>query len=66
MSGVVYGGLQLESRYQVLGHNAGVVISLVALGAGVYFVVLLGVSSEFRETVNRNLPTKVPLISRNQ
>ena len=66
MSGVVYGGLQLESRYQVLGHNAGVVISLVTLGASVYFVVLLGVSSEFRETVNRNLPAKTPLISRNQ
>jgi len=44
--------------------NAVFVVLLVGLGAAVYFVLLLGISSRFRTTVTNNLPFTVPLLDR--
>jgi len=63
MAGVVAAGLWLEGTYRLVGHNFAVVVGLVVLGAGVYFVALLGLSTEFRETVDRNLPVSIPFVS---
>ena len=60
---IVYAGVWLENTYRVVGHNFAVVAVLVTGGAGVYFFALLGLSREFRETVDRNLPVDVPLVS---
>mgnify|MGYP003835464187 FL=1 len=64
MAIVVYGTLLIENTYRVVGHNFVVVVVLVTLGASIYFVVLLGLSTEFRETVSRNVPVEIPLVSR--
>jgi len=42
--------------------NAVFVVLLVGLGAAVYFVLLLSISSTFRTTVTNNLPFAVPLL----
>jgi len=63
MAGVVYSGLRMEEAYRLVGHNFAVVVILVIAGAGVYFTMLLGLSREFRETVDRNLPVDLPLVS---
>ncbi|MDZ7731070.1 MAG: oligosaccharide flippase family protein [Natrialbaceae archaeon] len=63
MGGVVYAGLWTERTYRVLQHNAATVVVLVLLGAGVYFTALLVLSSEFRDTVDRNVPVDLPLHS---
>jgi hypothetical protein len=44
-------------------HNAIIVVSLVGLGAGVSFLTLLGISCEFRETADHNLPVELPYLS---
>jgi O-antigen/teichoic acid export membrane protein len=63
MGGVVLAGrVLLETRVE-LPHNAIVVVLLVAVGAGVYFLALLSISGEFRETVGRNLPVDVPYLT---
>ena len=62
MGTVVYGGFYAENTYGVLGHNAGTVVLLVTLGAAVYFLILLLISTTFRTTVDRNLPFDVPLL----
>lgn len=59
MAAIVYGGLWTERTYRVIGHNFTIVLLLVLLGAAVYFVVLLGLSREFRRTVRRNLPADI-------
>lgn len=56
MGGVVFAGLRFEAAYLNIGHNVAVVLSLVALGATVYFAILLAISSQFRVTVADNLP----------
>lgn len=63
MAAVVYWGLQIENTSRIIGHNFAVVIALVTIGAGVYFGVLLALSTEFRETVDRNLPVDIPFVS---
>jgi len=59
MGGVVHTGLRIEAAYVDLGHNFALVLFLVGLGAGVYFLTLVGISSRFRQTVVRNLPVAV-------
>jgi O-antigen/teichoic acid export membrane protein len=59
MGGVVYSGLWIENTYRLLQHNIATVLLLVGLGAAVYFLILLGISSTFRDTVNRNLPIDI-------
>jgi peptidoglycan biosynthesis protein MviN/MurJ (putative lipid II flippase) len=56
MGGVVFLGVHLESTYLQIGHNFLVVLSLVGVGASVYFLVLLLLSGRFRSTVWENLP----------
>lgn len=63
MAAMVYAGLFLENNYRVLGHNLATVLILVMGGAGIYFLVLLSLSTEFRETVDRNLPMELPFLS---
>ena len=63
MGVIVFGGRQLVERTELLAHNAAIVLSLVTLGAVCYVLVLLGISAEFRETVDRNLPLDVPFLS---
>jgi O-antigen/teichoic acid export membrane protein len=63
MAGVVYGGLRVEETHRLVGHNFAVVVSLVTVGAGIYFTILLGISTEFRETVDRNIPVEFSFLS---
>ncbi len=46
---------------QVAGESIPIVAGIVAVGAIVYFLTLLGISGEFRRTVRENLPFRVPL-----
>lgn len=57
MAGSVIGLLQLERTYFVFQHNFAVVLLAVVLGAGTYFVTLLGLSEHFRTTVSNNIPS---------
>lgn len=61
MATIVYAGLYIESTHQIMSHNFATVVVLVVTGAIVYFLLLLGLSKEFRETVDRNLPFTLPL-----
>lgn len=61
MGGVVWSALTIAGG--LVAHNVALVLALVTLGAGVYFLTLLLVSVRFRETVERNLPVSVPLVS---
>lgn len=63
MGAVVYGTLWIENTHRLLGHNAATVIVLTGLGAVVYFLVLFAISAQFRATIDRNLPVKLPVIS---
>ena len=63
MALLVYSGLYVENTYRLLEHNAIVLFVLVIAGAGMYFLTLLGISTEFRETVDRNLPVSLPFVS---
>lgn len=62
MTAVVYAGLTVENTYHLLGHNFATVLVLVTVGAAVYFVALLVLSTEFRTTVGRNLPMLDPYL----
>lgn len=58
------GGLRVAvDRFDLVGHNGVVVVSLVALGAGVYFLSLLGISPRFRTVVAENSPVRIPFVS---
>lgn len=63
MSAVVYAGLQAFAFLGVT-HNVAIVVTLVAIGAGVYFLALLAVSATFRATVRANSPVDVPALSK--
>lgn len=63
MGVIVYAGLFVENTFRLLGHNLAIVLILVTGGAGTYFIVLLWLSTEFRETVDRNLPIDIPFIT---
>lgn len=56
MGVVVLGSLRFEAAYLNIGHNLGIILSLVIIGAAVYFIALLIISSQFRITVTDNLP----------
>ncbi|SDR12453.1 oligosaccharide flippase family protein [Natronobacterium texcoconense] len=57
----VYGARAVGETHPIAAYNEVFVVSLVGLGAGIYFLVLLAISSAFRTTVSRNLPFDVPL-----
>ena len=45
-------------------YNTPFVVSLVGLGALAYFSILFTISSTFRQTISRNIPLTIPLISK--
>jgi len=55
----VHGALWVENAYRVFNHNVTLVVTLVTLGAVIYFAVLLVLSSEFRDTIEQNLPVGI-------
>lgn len=59
MGVVVYGSHQVESAYFGIDSNLVVVLFLVCLGAGVYFLSLLKISRRFRKTVVDNVPDRL-------
>jgi len=62
MAVAVFGIREVVESTAVLEHNTLIVVSLVLVGAGVYFVTLLAVSSRFRATVSANSPVRIPLL----
>ena len=60
MGGVVYGARAVGEETAVAAYNEVFVVLLVTLGAGVYFLTYLAISTTFRDTVRRNLPVDVP------
>lgn len=56
MGAVVYGLRTAENTLGILRHNVLTVLILVGVGAGTYFLVLFGLSAQFRTTVRDNLP----------
>lgn len=48
----------------IVDYNAVFVVGLVGVGAVVYFAVLFGISTEFRTTVENNLPFEIWLFKR--
>lgn len=63
MAIVVYAGLRAESAFGLIGFNEVVVGLLVAIGSGVYFVTLVGISDRFRKTVQDNLPQRLSVLT---
>ena len=59
MGGVVYAARAVGETTVLATHNELFVVALVGIGAGVYFLILLILSSTFRETVRRNLPVAI-------
>jgi O-antigen/teichoic acid export membrane protein len=55
MGGVVYSGIWTEDTFALLQSNIVLVLTLVLIGAGVYFGSLLTLSTQFRDTVTQNL-----------
>lgn len=55
MGVLLIGVLYVEGTTDVIGHNFALVLLMVSLGAGFYFLVLLTISSEFRHTVRQNV-----------
>jgi O-antigen/teichoic acid export membrane protein len=56
MAGVVFGLRRILEETSFPQHNLAIVLLLVSVGAGVYFAVLIGISKEFRTTVQANIP----------
>lgn len=55
-------GLLVYGSRLMLADSLPVAVLLTAVGAGMYFSVLLGISREFRATVLENLPIDVPFL----
>jgi O-antigen/teichoic acid export membrane protein len=62
MGGVVFGARELLETSGI-AHNLAILLTLVALGAGVYFLVLVTISSRFRDVVAANLPSQISTFS---
>jgi O-antigen/teichoic acid export membrane protein len=55
MAVFVYTGNYIENTFSIVQHNFATVLLLVCFGALVYFLSLLNISDEFRQTINQNL-----------
>lgn len=62
MGAIVYGARELGETHWIATYNEIFVVALVGLGAAVYFLALLAISSTFRTTVARNLPFDLPFV----
>jgi O-antigen/teichoic acid export membrane protein len=56
MGCIVYMGYWIESTYSIISQNTATVLILVFIGAIFYFITLLVVSLNFRQTIVRNIP----------
>lgn len=63
MAAIVYGLRTVIEGAELLQYNILVVVILVAVGAGVYFLTLFGISSRFRQTIVANLPIQIPFMA---
>lgn len=63
MAAVVFTARRVGESVLPRVHNATLVVSLVAIGAGTYFLVLLAISGRFRTTVVNNSPVRIPFVS---
>lgn len=61
MGGVVFALLTVLDTTAIITNNAVIVVGLSGTGAMLYFVTLLAISTDFRETVDRNSPVDIPL-----
>lgn len=66
VAALVMGGVVLAARWIIeatpaVNNNSIIVIFLVGLGGGVYFLTLLMISRDFRTITSRNLPINMPL-----
>ncbi|SIR63994.1 flippase [Natronorubrum thiooxidans] len=64
MGAVVFGLLETIETTAVVQHNVAIVLFLAGAGAGLYFLALFAISSQFRTTVERNLPVDIPFVLR--
>ena len=62
MGGCIYGALRIEETYLIVQNNVIIVATLVTLGAAVYFLILLLLSTRFRRTIRRNTPSYLPTL----
>jgi len=62
MGGIVWGVLRWIEYTGQFQYNAIIVTVLVSCGALIYFLILLVISTRFRETVDRNLPVRIPYL----
>lgn len=60
MGPIVYLSLTLFQTTGLVQHAVILVALLVPTGAVIYFTTLFGISSEFRATIDRNLPVTIP------
>jgi len=60
MGAAVLAAREVVETASLVNNNAVIVVLLVGLGAAVYFLTLLAISTEFRATVDRNLPVDIP------
>ena len=63
MGAVIVGLHTAIETTELLQHNIVIVLVLVSIGAGLYFLTLLVLSSRLRSTIERNLPVNVPYLS---
>jgi len=63
MGAVIVGLHTAIEATAILQHNIVIVLVLVSIGAGLYFLTLLVLSSRLRSTIERNLPVDVPYLS---
>ncbi|ELY96713.1 polysaccharide biosynthesis protein [Natrialba chahannaoensis JCM 10990] len=63
MAVIVFGGQNTIEATGILEQNVVILVLLVAVGAGTYFVTLFTISRRFRSTVVANSPVRLPLVS---
>lgn len=59
---VVFGGNEIIERADLINNNFLILFLLVGIGATLYFLTLLVISPQFRATVDRNIPMKLPYV----
>lgn len=63
MSVIVTAGRSVVEISPIASNNAAVVTTLVTVGAGTYFIVLLAISRRFQMAIAENAPVRIPFIT---
>lgn len=63
MAAIVFGLRRILETGNLVQYNITILVLLVGIGAGIYFLTLLGISDRFRRTVVANSPFAVPFLS---